>query len=542
MMLILRYTYIVYLIFVASFTLANDDSVKYDIGLHNIFSRTETPLPFWLLFGNNGIIGHHNQQSFAIFSVNVPIQIKSKFGIQSGITFLGNMYGNNSMLPEVFINFELFNFEIKAGKESYSINQYGDGLNQGSWLLSNNFRPPPRLGFGIFKYTVLPFIPFIEIKGAANIGVLNDDRGNRGIINPLLHEKFGYIRSTGLPINPHIGLIHSAIFGGKLPNGNKIPGDFISVFFATPSRKVGELFPGEASNVAGAHSGLFDFGFYLDVKKTRIQFYHQKPFTDGSGFIRFFRFNKDMLTGVHISNIQKTWLTEFLFQYSNTQWQSGPGSPDPVVNGNFVFLDQIEDYDRFMDENFNLPPQKYTRDQVSDYLVENLNYGYRFGGRDNYLNNYMYHKGWTYHGFVMGNPLMLTYDRMRAVDPNLNFPYDRFIVNNRVKSFHTGVKGNISKATSYRFLYTSSGNLGTYFGENQGFSGWESLNVNSEYNYYFKEGKYQNYILLELNVELPKNPSFNFSASTAFDFGDMYKSLGFIFSASYSGGFTINKK
>jgi hypothetical protein len=531
-------------IFVLSYNIASAkiDSVKYKIGLHSVHSQPSKPVPFWSMMGKNGIISEENNQFFALYSVNLPYQIHSNLNLESGVTLITNVYGNRNYFHQVFLNVKLYGFELKIGKEAYTINQYGSELNPGAWLVSNNFRPPPRIGFGIYDYTQVPYLPFIEVKGVANIGILNDERGDRGIINPLLHEKFAYIRSVGLPINPHVGLVHSAIFGGQLPSGNTIPRDFVSVFFATPSNKVGALFPGEASNVAGAHSGLFDFGLYVDINKTRIQFYHQKPFTDKSGFIRFFRFNKDMLTGINISNIQNKWFTDFLFQYSDTQWQSGPGAPDPVVNGNFIFVDQINDYDLFMEENFNVQPQDFTREQVADFLVENINYGYRFGGRDNYLNNYLYYKGWTYHGFVMGNPLLLTHDRMRLIDANLSFPYDRFIVNTRVKSFHTGIKGNITKSMKYRFLYTSSYNLGTYFGENRGFSGWESLNVNSEYNYYFTGGRYQNYMLLEVSTDLPINPAFNFSASTAYDFGDMYNSLGFILSASYSGSLMIKTK
>lgn len=518
------------------------DSSTYEIKVVQVSSIGADVLPFWNIHGQNGMYSNSNYQLLSVLNFSTPFQISKNIGLETGATFVFNIYGNNSLFQQLYLNVQFLEFELKIGKEAYTINQYGNDLNPGAWLISNNFRPPPRVGFGLFEYTKVPFLNFLEIKGAANLGILSDDRGERGTIDPFLHEKFAYIRTSELPINPHVGLIHSALFGGTLPQGRDIPVDFISVFFATPSRRVGELFPGEGSNVAGAHTGLFDFGFYLDIHKTRIQFYHQKPFTDGSGFIRFFRFNQDMLTGLHISNIRKRFISELLFQYTNTQWQSGPGSPDPVVNGNFVFLDQIDDYDRFMNENFNLPPQNFTKNQVSDFLVENLNYGYRFGGRDNYLNNYLYHKGWTYHGFVMGNPLMLTHERMQKINPSLSFPYDRFIVNNRVRSIHTGIKGNITNATNYRFIYTGSINLGTYFGEKKGFSGWESKNFNSLYDYYFKDGKYQHYMLLELNVELPKNPSFTFSASTGYDFGDMYQSLGFMFSACYSGSIKLNKK
>ncbi|MDZ7605327.1 MAG: hypothetical protein U5K79_07005, partial [Cyclobacteriaceae bacterium] len=113
-----------------------------------------------------------------------------------------------------------------------------------------------------------------------NFGQLNDDRNEYGGTDkPWYQEKFLYVRTNFLPVNPHAGLNHSAPFGGTTADGTVIPVDFWATFFGKESQIVGG---GEYINVAGAHLGVYDFGLNWKLKNTSFQLYYQIPLEDGS--------------------------------------------------------------------------------------------------------------------------------------------------------------------------------------------------------------------------------------------------------------------
>ena len=60
------------------------------------------------------------------------------------------------------------------------------------------------------------------------------------------------------------------------------------------------------------------------------------------------------------------------FEYLQTKWQSGPGVPDAI----------------------------------GTVTTSEENQGYKFGGRDDYYNNWLYRSGWTYNGKIFKQPFV----------------------------------------------------------------------------------------------------------------------------------------
>ncbi len=537
----MRQLFFLLLILISIQTFAQDSVATYKVSMIGHLSQND-PTPFWLVHGRYGIIDPNQNELILAGDVNVPFYFGKKWKLETGLQLVGKSEIDNSFLQEVYLNVQYGSLKLIAGKQELTFTQYSEDLSCGSYYLSNNARPIPRIGLGFYDYTDVPFTNgYLQIKGFLNQGILDDDRGPSGTDRPLFHEKIAYIRTNKLVINPHIGINHSALFGGTRPDGTKIPVDYWAVFFGKSSDEVGDAFPGEGTNVAGAHLGLFDVGFNFDIKNIHVQTYYQKPFSDGSGFWQFFERNHDHLFGI-VANVQDGFFVEeFAYENMSTQWQSGPGSIDPYVNGQAYVIGEIDDYDQFLYDNFGIETEGTTEDEFVRFLERAVDYGFPFGGRDNYYNNGLYYRGWSYWGQSLGTPLFLSEDRVWQFNPDFDGTWDKYFVNNRIKSHHFGVKGNITKDLSYKIKYTYTRNYGTYFGLNKGAYIWDSADPYSTYDYYFQEKLSQHYLLIEPTYQHPKITNLSFSLSIGADYGDMYNSFGVLVGAYYSGDFQLFK-
>ena len=496
-------------------------------------------LPHWIASNRYGIFdGSKKNDGVFLLGTSLPIYIGSKIKLEPKVQALLRPDLSESYLHQIYLDAYYGKFQIKIGKEAYTLTDYNEKLSSGSFFLSNNAQPIPKLGVGFYDYTPVPFTKgFLDFKAIFNIGKLDDDRLPDGVDNPWFHEKLLYLRTAKLAINPHVGIDHSVIFGGTNPNGTKIPVDLLASIFAKPSSKIGG---GEEANTAGAHFGLYDFGLDWDLWGAHYQFYFQQPFSDGSGQKVFT--NRDNITGLNIQWKGKKLVSGFLYEFVNTKYQSGAGMPDPIVNGKFIKLRNVADLDQFMLDNFDIVTNGITYEEVGKYLEQNLNYGHKFGGRDDYYNNYLYLRGLSYHRYSIGTSLFLTRDRLKAFNPGFNAQYDEYFVSNRVVAHHFGIDGWLAGNLSYRALLTYTHNFGTYSGLNKGRFKWASMDPNDNYEYYFKNGLKEVYSLIEFNYVPEKLKGFAFTGSMAYDFGQMYHDFGIMLGVKYSNFLALKKK
>ncbi len=237
-----------------------------------------------------------------------------------------------------------------------------------------------------------------------------------------------------------------------------------------------------------------EFGF--DIKLTEYDFhlYYQKPWEDLSGISGGF-IDPDRLLGLRVDFKQQKIISKILYEYIYTKWQSGPGIPDSSPS----------------------------------YPTEEDNYGYPFGGRDDYYNNYIYYDGWTYHDMIIGTPLFYTQARARNFIPDLSDDYGN-IVNNRVVGHHFGLQGGY-KILNYRLIGTYTRNYGTYAGANKGRFNWASME-DPDFDYEFDPPLDQFYFLMDTQWKINENISGIFQIG--YDTGDIYDNLGFHLGIRYS--------
>ncbi|NJO88212.1 MAG: hypothetical protein HC831_04000 [Chloroflexia bacterium] len=122
------------------------------------------------------------------------------------------------------------------------------------------------------------------------------------------------------------------------------------------------------------------------------------------------------------------------------------------------------------------------------------------GGNDNYFNNGIYIKGWTYNEMLLGNPLITSPVILQGNR------YD-YIRNNKIIAHHLGIEGNIQQV-QYKLLYTYSLNYGT-----------------NEFQISPVKAHHTTLITIKIPDKFPWNLSL--SCSLGADFGNLYgKNLG----------------
>jgi len=443
---------------------------------------------------------------------------KKNISLQVGVAGVAKTDLNDSFIQEAFLRMKFWWFDVSTGLEAYSAVAYNDELSSGMFLISSNARPVPRVTIGIYDYLPLGFTKnWVEIRGAISQGFLGDDRGSKGNSDVLLHEKWAYVRLGNLRWKPYAGLVHSALFGGTKPNGDKIPIDFWATFKGGASERLGE------TNATGAHMGLWDFGLYFPAEKWQGHLYFQKPFADNSGMrLRRFR-NKDYYLGVSVKSNRHNSISRISVEYFKSTWQSGPGTPDPYDpdEGHIVFPGDVEDVDSYMLERFGIETEDWSTKDLSEFLMDEWNYGYEFGGRDDYLNNGQYYAGWTHHGLSMGIPLYHTAEQVRHYAKDWNFQDRMVFINNRVNAFHIGVEGWVNDQLFYRFKGTYTNNKGSYGEEFYGRYSWDSTP-----DYFFEGSKNQFYTGIEVNWQIKNDWPVKIIGVLGYDFGELYYSFG----------------
>lgn len=526
-------------VFYSLCTLAQSDTT-FQLSLNSslLLSNSEAT-PTWLTANKYGIYEGDQNEFIIQVDAEKSFHFGKKFSLDVGGNLIGKNQINKSYLHEIYSNLSYGNLKLILGKEEITFTQYSQNTGTGSYYFSNNARPIPRVGVGFYDYTDLPFTNgYVQVKGFVNQGIFLDDRGISGTDKPLFHEKIAYIRTNKLPVNVHIGINHSALFGGTLPNGKKIPVDYWSTFFGMGSSKIGG---GEETNAAGAHLGLFDIGFNAMIKNSMLQVYVQKPFTDTSGFTRFFENNKDHIAGVVLKiDNGNGFIKEIVYENISMLWHSGEGLFDLLINGTYYIGSNLEDKDKIMWEEYGIETDGISDDEFWRFVTREENYGFKYGGRDNYYNNGLYKRGWSNWGKALGNPLLLTEKRVKSFNLEFDSRYDLYFVSTRVFAHHLGVLGKI-KNLDYRTLITYTKNYGTYQALNKGGNSWDSKDAYSDYYYYFEHGLYEVYLLLELGYTLPSIPELSLNLQLGADIGEMYNSVGFIFGIQYKPAFHKSK-
>ena len=412
--------------------------IKYTAEAGTIIS-TNGETPFWLRANQYGIVP--NQSPILTLRGSVSSDYKkaitkedqyklSKFDWGYGLNIVGNVGKENQFLiPEVFVKAKYGAFEIYAGRRREIFGLVDSTLSSGSYIWSGNALPMPKIQISTPNFVPLGFTKgFLSFKGNYAHGWFENSRTD--VKNFYLHQKSLYFR-LGKPdwkFHFYGGFNHQVQWGGELLypdplNQFSIKGkvgssfnDYINVVTGRSLAGVGDTTKNganDALNRSGNHLGTVDFGFDINTANFSILCYRQSIYEDGS--LAYLGNITDGLNGISI-NIKKTSdakikIKKVLIEYLNTSSQGGVGGSDNTYS--------------------------------------------RLRGQDNYFNNGVYRKGWSYQQTSLGTPFISNVSNV-INDSNL------FFNNNRIEAFYLGVLGIINNKVNSEIRISNSKNAGIY--------------------------------------------------------------------------------
>jgi|GEM_PF-543357 len=435
----IKYIYI-YLFLIYTNLLHAQTKYDYIIESNNLISNQ---VPFWMLNNQNGKYNSKDitTQLSTFFKANNSISssIKLEYGAE---LLLGqkDYFRNELHFYQYYANIKTNDLELNIGKHVKSKKNI-DLLRSGNLLESNNAEPIPKVQIKTSDYIALPYLnDNVEIKAMIAHGWLESQRY---VESPYLHEKYGYIKVKNiLPFDLYVGLQHAAIWGGTHPVYGKLPETwsvFKDVFFANAGNDETSPIALEQENRTGNHLGLYDLGMNYQYGEYNFLVYRQILFEDASG--KHIQFFSDGLWGLEIKlNEQNTLLNGLVFEFIKTDYQSGP----------------IHD--------------------VGTELKED-----RLFGNDNYYNNDLYHSGWSYYGFTIGNPFITSpiFNFRNSLTTKDGKTIVSHFPNNRVLAWHIGLMGALSQKINYRWLISYSLNYGYYYSTEEDYNE-EEVTINGK--------------------------------------------------------------
>ena len=278
--------------------------------------------------------------------------------------FVSSYINKKSMiLGESYINLHFSkSYNFKLGRYYRDFSSYlNDELSSGSMLISKNALPIPKIGFfGNFQVKK-------NIKYKFRYGISHSVLDKNDVYNesPFIHEKFLYLIKNDNNYEFGLGFVHEAVWAGGTFSDGKFPDsldDYLKVLISAD----GDFIEGQPhANALGNHLGIWDIYYIKKNTKNSLKFYYQHFFEDTSGLRFQNRF--DGLWGFEYQDLSSKF--NFLLEYINT---SNQNREPPYVN-------------------------------------------------ENYYNHSEYTLGWTYKGYVIGNP---------------------FVNNNPSKVMHAGFENN----------------------------------------------------------------------------------------------------
>lgn len=482
------------------------DSIRYKVETGAAVA-TQGNLPLWIVSNRYGVL-EDETDAFVRAGFETPYTKGKRFDVSYGLDLVGKKSLGNSRIQQGFLKVKYGIFEVRGGRIEETTGLQHESLSSGSLAQSRNAMPIPKIAVTVPEYASVPFTKgYLSFKGYWGHGWLGE---GRFVENAYLHDKNLYLKVGGdLPVVAYGGFVHYAIWGGEHPRRGSLPSslrDYLRVFTGKGAMDAGEKgqHQTEVDNALGNHLGIYDFGLVGKIQKHSLSIYHQTPWEDLTS-LKLFK-NKDRLLGISLQNDgSKKYISEVVYEYLYTKYQSGPGTPDPV------------------------PGQS--------------NYGFPYGGRDDYYNNGLYQSGWTYKDNIIGSPLFISRSRFENYLLEMNYYHDqRSIVNNRVVAHHVGAKGNLGNLINYKAKATYTRNYGTYAELNMGGSKWASMDSNKEYNYVFNPPLSQLYIMLEINTVLPFSKNLTLQTAIGYDTGDLSKNLGALIGLRWNGITSIRTK
>ena len=468
--------------------------------------------PYYIASNQHGII---TQKSDALLRLNAwqPMDTTKRFSYGFGLDLLGGYTADatyqrynkatesfythdeapaRAWIQQLYGEIKYRSVFLTLGLKQHQSAMLNNQLTSGDLIESGNARPIPELRAGFIDFVDIPFTNgWIQIQGEISYGRTTDTKWLENHYNYYNHfistgawytYKRAYFRTNPSErFSVTFGAQAAGQFSGKTTfynNGDVRKTDDrklqIRHFFNMFIPKTGE-----EGFVLGNHLGSWDLMARYRMKNDdELKAYFQWPWEDGSGIGKLNGF--DGLWGIEYRSSRRGFVNGVVLEYLDFTNQSGPLHWDPEDN----------------------PGTTITEENHTD-------------GGDNYYNN-MNYNGYAHYGMSIGSPFLAS--------PLYNRDGYLAYIDNRVRGFHVGLMGTISKWVDYRIM-------GSYR------KGWgtgllpRATPVDDTS------------MMVEALYRVPSVQGLNIKAQVAFDKGSMYgDTFGALLSVSYNGIFNLGKK
>lgn len=403
-------------------------SAEYHIEMFGSAARGKYT-PFWMVSNQYGAVPLQAQNAYLRAGVFHNQSFHNGLHWSVGADLLAATPRHKTVyVQQLFTSLQYKCLNLTIGSKENYASLWDKALSSGDLVQSPNARPIPEINLSVPKFTTVPFSKGrLHFRGNIAHGRSFDSRYLKSFVNEkttyvenvFWHHKSLHIRiidpENKFPLFAVAGIRHYAQWGGtstnkelgKQPQSLK---DFIRIFFAKSGGEDASL--SDQINVLGHHYGSYDVQLgYLNAL-FNIFIYKQHFFEDTSG-MELYNF-PDGLYGVQVDFQNFSLINKLVAECLVTRHQSGP---------------------------------------VHYILFDHTKYPGYGGGSDNYYNNGEYTTGSSYFNRGIGSPLLTS--------PEYNDNGALGFQSNRVRAFHIGFQGYLSKQVSYRILATSSENWGT---------------------------------------------------------------------------------
>ena len=393
-------------------------------------AATGSSTPFWILSNKYGTIPLEAGNAFLRTGIFHRQSFKNGIHWNAGIDLLAATPRYQTVyVHQLYAAIQYKSINLTIGSHENYASLWDKELSSGDLVFSSNARPIPEINVSIPKFTPVPFTKKrLQIRGNMALGrsfdspylQSNVNENTIYIKNALWHHKSFHLRlldpEKNFPLTVTAGMRHFAQWGGTStdPDLGKQPRSFKDLLRIMAGKAGDEkASSSDQINALGNHCGSYDFkiGYLSDAFDVHL--YSQFFFEDASG-MELYNF-PDGLWGFQVDIPTFSWLNKIVVEYLDTRNQSGPV--------HWLW------YDR----------EAYP--------------GGHGCGRDNYYNNEEYTTGHSYFNRGLGSPLIPA--------PEYNDNNELGFKNNRVRAYHIGFQGYLSKQVAYRLLSTSSEGWGT---------------------------------------------------------------------------------
>lgn len=403
---------------------------------------------YQLVSNRHDVLSTRANTGYLRAAIELQKPLSNSVKLSGAVDMLTSVHASQSFyLQQLYANLAWKGFYIEAGTREHQPVTRDILLSSGSLINSGNAKPLPELRFGTEDFWTIPGTrDWLQVYFDASYGYfidadwLNDQfdtyyeahRNSYVTTDVWYHQKKLFLRTDPTRrFSFTIGMEHAVQFGGHCvdySSGKKKEtdirpafSDFFRVLIPSGDGNVGNTYDKTTEWVKGNHLGCWNVSLdYSLDPQNKLSAYLEVPFEDGSGIRKGNGW--DGLWGLEYKNksAEPQWLRGIVLEYLQTTDQSGPIHWAP------------EDFSGMVDGKL---PASST-------------------GNDNYYNNYMYN-GYSHYGMSLGSPMLLS--------PVYNRDCFGGFVDNRVKAWHLGVRGEVNQQWSYLVRGSYREGWGTFF-------------------------------------------------------------------------------